>query len=180
MFKCGTWYLCFCFLSVKSPVVLSLFTKLWIVLSAGNSFITKFTSTFLPALSNRSVFHMGDIQKYTLLESILHHDLPYCALTVPENKWLMELISATYCWQIINSHTAHCVTKYRQAVHKLITSLHSKCYWLSGMLIHQQNSYAPHSEWHTGCRGAQSHVPGPHTKNPPCILGILLVYIYFG
>jgi NurA-like 5'-3' nuclease len=36
-------------------------------MSAGNFYITKFTSKFSPRLSNISVFHMGDIQKYTLL-----------------------------------------------------------------------------------------------------------------
>jgi hypothetical protein len=43
----------------------------------------------------------------------------------------------------------------RQAVHKLITSFHSKCYRPAGMLIHRQNSYAPRGKKRTGGRGAQ-------------------------
>jgi hypothetical protein len=39
----------------------------------------------------------------------------------------------------------------------------------SGMLIHGQNSYTPRSKQHTGHREAQSHEPGPHTQNPPCM-----------
>jgi hypothetical protein len=48
-------------------------------LSAGNSFITKFTSTFSPTLSSRSVLHMGDIQKYTQTNNsqfVLKHTAP--------------------------------------------------------------------------------------------------------
>jgi hypothetical protein len=41
------------------------------------------------------------------------------------------------------NRTARRVIKYRQAVHKLITSLHSKRYRTSGTLIHRQNSHAP-------------------------------------
>jgi hypothetical protein len=45
----------------------------------------------------------------------------------------------------------------RQAIHKLITSLHSKRYRPSGMLIHQQNSYAPQNKRRTGHHEVQSH-----------------------
>jgi hypothetical protein len=38
-------------------------------------------------------------------------------------------------------------TQCHQAVQKLITALHSKCYQPSGMLIHWKNLYAPHSQW---------------------------------
>jgi hypothetical protein len=37
-------------------------------LSAGNSFITKFTSKFSPTLSSRSIFHMGDIETHVALK----------------------------------------------------------------------------------------------------------------
>jgi hypothetical protein len=36
------------------------------------------------------------------------------------------------------NRTARCETQCREAVYKLITSIHSKRYWL----IHRQNSYA--------------------------------------
>jgi hypothetical protein len=81
--------------SNKSPV-LSLFTKLWTVFSAGNSFIVKFKSKFSPILSSKSVLHIDVIKKFSLLWSILH-----CSLTVAENKWFMVPISAAYCWQAI-------------------------------------------------------------------------------
>jgi hypothetical protein len=60
----------------------------------------------------------------------------------------MELIISADWWQIINklpstNRTAPCETCH-QAFHKLITSLHSKCYRPSEMLIQRQNSYAPH------------------------------------
>jgi hypothetical protein len=63
-------------------------------------------SKFLPTLSSRFIFHIGVIQKYMLLWSLPHHDVPHCALMETENKWLMELITAAYCWQIINK--LHC------------------------------------------------------------------------
>jgi hypothetical protein len=43
-------------------------------------------------------------------------------------------------------------TQRHQAVHKLITSLHSKRYLPSGILIHRQNSHAPRGKQHTGHR----------------------------
>jgi hypothetical protein len=58
----STRRLCFVFLSVKSPVV-QVIHQIMNCLSAGNSFITKFS----PTLSSRSVFHIGVIQKYALL-----------------------------------------------------------------------------------------------------------------
>jgi hypothetical protein len=56
----------------------------------------------------------------------------------------MELITAAYCWQIINklprmNRATCCETQCREAVYTLITYLHSKRY----RLIHRQNSYAP-------------------------------------
>jgi hypothetical protein len=59
----------------------------------------------------------------------------------------MELITAVCCWQIVNkrpriNRNAHRETQYRQVVHKLITSLHSKRYRPSSLLIRLQNSYA--------------------------------------
>jgi hypothetical protein len=44
-------------------------------------------------------------------------------------------------------------------VYKLIISLHSKRYRQSGILIHQQNSYAPRSRRCTGRREAQNPEP---------------------
>jgi hypothetical protein len=41
----------------------------------------------------------------------------------------------------------------------LITSLHSKSYLLSGMLINRQNSYAPRGKQRTGLREAQNREP---------------------
>jgi hypothetical protein len=112
--------------------------------SSGNSFITKLTSKFSPTLFSRSIFHIGVIQKYMLLQSIPHHDITHCSLIVAENKWLMELITAAHCWQIItNSHiwTALLAVKHNaiRRSTKLVTSLNSKHYWPSGILIHWQN-----------------------------------------
>jgi hypothetical protein len=46
-------------------------------------------------------------------------------------------------------------TQCRLAVRKLITSIHSESYRPSGMLIHQENSYAPSGKRRPGHRGAQ-------------------------
>jgi hypothetical protein len=142
-------------------------------LSAANSFITKFMSTFLLTLSSRSIFHIDAIQKYTLLWSIRHHDVPHCLLIVTENKLLMELITAVYCWQIIGKFllmncTACRETYWRQVVHKLIASFHSKRYRPSGMLIHQQNVYVPHDQQCTGCHELQNHEPVSRVEKSLC------------
>jgi hypothetical protein len=47
---------------------------------------------------------------------------------------------------------------------KVRTSFHSEGYWLSGMLIHQQNSYVPHSKRCTGHREVQSRGTGQQRK----------------
>jgi hypothetical protein len=65
------------------------------------------------------------------------------------------------------NRTARRETYCRQAVHKLITSLHSKCSLLSGMLMHLQNSYAPHGKQRTARREAQSR--GTKLKRTLCI-----------
>jgi hypothetical protein len=57
------------------------------------------------------------------------------------------------------NRTARRETQCRQAVHKLITSLHSKRYRPSGMPIHRQNSYAPTGKHRTGHCEAQSREP---------------------
>jgi hypothetical protein len=57
-----------------------------------------------------------------------------------------------------------------QAVHKLITSLHSKCYRPSGILIHRQNSYALRGKQHTGRREAQNSEPVNKVKKVPVYL----------
>jgi hypothetical protein len=54
-------------------------------------------------------------------------------------------------------------------VNKVRTSLHSKCYQLSGMLIHHQNSYAPRIKWDTSHHEVQNHRTGQQSQNPPCM-----------
>jgi hypothetical protein len=78
---------------------------LWIVCLLGTLSSWNLCWNFLLTVSSRSIFHTGVIQKYALLWSILHHNRTHCSLITTENKWLMEMITAAYCWQIINSHT---------------------------------------------------------------------------
>jgi hypothetical protein len=168
-------------LSIKSPDSIKSH-KTVNCLSARNSFVTKFMSKFAPTFSSRSVFHMGVIEKYMLFLSIPHHDAPHCSLTVTENKLLMALITATYSRQIINKlsrmdRTARREAQCRLAVHKLITSLHSKRYRPTSMLTHWQNSYAPSSKQSTGHREAQSREPVNKLKKIiRNILGNVTVY----
>jgi hypothetical protein len=148
----------FVFNLFRVPLLLSLFIRLWIICMLRTLIITKCAWKFLLTLYSRSVFHIGDIQKYMLRWSISHHNVLYCTLTVTEKKWLIELmIVVSHSWHNINKlpymiHTAHRETKCHQTVHKLITSLNSKCYQPSCMLIHWQNSYVPCSQWHTNRR----------------------------
>jgi hypothetical protein len=61
---------------------------------------------------------------------------------------------------------------------KLITSLNFKRYGLSGILIHQQNSYATRSRQCTGRREAQSREPANKVKNLP-VYAVLYFLPYF-
>jgi hypothetical protein len=61
--------------------------------------------------------------------------------------------------------------QYHQGVHKLITSLCSKLYWPSGMLIHWQNFYAPCGKERTVRREVQSRGPVNKVKNL-CIVSV--------
>jgi hypothetical protein len=47
--------------------------------------------------------------------------------------------------------------------------LHSEYYQSSGMLIHPQNLYVPHSKPCTSHCEAQSSEISQQSKNPPCI-----------
>jgi hypothetical protein len=67
------------------------------------------------------------------------------------------------------SRLSSSTSQYCQAVPKLITSLHSKRYRPSSILIHRQNLRAPFRKQRTGRREAQSHVPGLRSKNTRCI-----------
>jgi hypothetical protein len=58
--------LCFCFLSIKSSVVISLFTKLWIICLLETFHHEIYVEIFADN-SSRSLFHTGVIRKYTLL-----------------------------------------------------------------------------------------------------------------
>jgi hypothetical protein len=143
-------------------------------LSAGNFFMTKFTSKFSPTASSRSVFHVGVIQKYSLLWSIPYNNGTHCSLIVTENKRLMELITAAHCWQIITSshaRTALLAVKHNVVKEstKIITPLNSKCYRPSGILIHRQNSYTPSSRRCIGRRGVQRREQVNKIKNIPVL-----------
>jgi hypothetical protein len=50
-------------------------------------------------------------------------------------------------------------------VNKGKTSLHSKHYRLSDMLIHRKNPYVPRSKWRTSCREAQGCGTSQQTKS---------------
>jgi hypothetical protein len=82
------------------------------------------------------------------------------AKTVHALDHAATVIGDTCCLLLTNhkqtpTHEPHCSpwNKYRQAVHMLITSLHSLRYRPTGMMIHRQNSYAPRSQ---RCTGQQS------------------------
>jgi hypothetical protein len=62
------------------------------------------------------------------------------------------------------NHTASPELQCRQGIHKLITSVHSKSYRPSGMLIHRQNSHAPLSQQHTDRREMQNRGTGHESK----------------
>jgi hypothetical protein len=106
---------------------------------------------------------------------IMHYDLPHCSLTVTENKWLMELITASHCRWIINSHTrTSLIAVEHNAVKRstrLIASLLSERYRPSDINIHRENSYAPSSQRRTGRRKA-------HSREPVNKIKILPVYVH--
>jgi hypothetical protein len=89
----------------------------------------------------------------------------------------MELITAAYCWQIINKlpHWTPCkiIPSSRPQVNYF---RHYKCYRPSGVLIHRQNFYAPRSKGRTGGWEAFSRSPGPYTKNIPCIFSMSQIF----
>jgi hypothetical protein len=96
----------FCFLVCEEPRS-KFIHQITNCLSAGNSFITKFTSTFSPTLSSRSVFHIHVIQKHTLLWSIANHVVPHCWLTV---NWEQLAHGAdNYCLLLRNQNKLPCM-----------------------------------------------------------------------
>jgi hypothetical protein len=92
---------CFCSLSIRSSVDLSLFTKLRIVWMLGtfyhNIYVEIFNDTFEQTRISRTLSYRN-----TLCSKAAHHDGTHCSLTVTKNKRLMGLITAAHCRQIIN------------------------------------------------------------------------------
>jgi hypothetical protein len=140
-------------------------------LSTGNSFITKFTSKFSPTISSRFIFHVGILQKHTLLSI-------YRTMTEHTAHWLWLRKNGNgveYCRPLLTNHNKFPRMNLMLAVKhntvnwftKLITSLNSKRYQPSGILIHRQNSYAPLSQRCSGRREAQSREPVNECKNRP-------------
>jgi hypothetical protein len=105
--------------------------------SAGENTV-KFMSKFLRTLSSRSVFQVGVIQKYTLLWSIPHHAVPHCSQIVTENKWLMELITAAYSWQI---------TSKLPCMNTLLALKHNAVKWSTSELL----PFVPNITGHQAC-----------------------------
>jgi hypothetical protein len=66
-FSISTQRLCFVFLSIKSPVVLTLFTKLWTVCLLGTLSSRNLRRHFRLHFPTDPLFHIGVIQKYALL-----------------------------------------------------------------------------------------------------------------
>jgi hypothetical protein len=80
------------------------------------------------------------------------------------------------------NHTAHHETRYCLVVHKLISSLHSKHYRQSVMLIH--GKLVPYSKWHTGHHEVQSSEPINKVKILPAscsfrsLFSLALIHIW--
>jgi hypothetical protein len=99
-------YVLFSYL-LTSPVVLSLFTKLWIV-------------CLLRTLSSRNFRRHFPADPYftwvpyrnTRCSSIANHVVPHCWL-LTGNRWLMTVITTAYCWQIINKRPCMNITSHR-------------------------------------------------------------------
>jgi hypothetical protein len=167
----STRHLCVCFLFIKSPPDISLFTNCELFVCWELVYHNFFPLTF----SSRSVYDVGVMQKYTLLRSTPHLDGTHRSLIVTVNKRLIELITAAYCWRIIKKHfqawTALLAVKHNafKSSTELITSLNSKCYRPSGILIHRKSSYAPRNRRCVGRPEAQSHEAVNKIKNLPVL-----------
>jgi hypothetical protein len=93
----STQHLCFCFLTVKSPIDLSVFIKLWIVCLLGT----------LASWNLRQNFRQNFLaDPYLMQVSYRNTRCPEVYRTMmehtAENKQLTDLITAGHCWQIIN------------------------------------------------------------------------------
>jgi hypothetical protein len=97
----STRSLCFSFLPIRSPVVLSLFTKLWIVCLIGTLSSQNLRRNFRRHFLVDPYFTWVSYRN-TRCSKAYRTMVPHCSLKETENKQLMELITAAYCWQIIN------------------------------------------------------------------------------
>jgi hypothetical protein len=169
-FSVSTWLLYFCFLSIKSPVVLSLFTKLWIVCLLGTlssrNFGRNLRGHFLadPYFTWVSYRNTRCSEVYRTWRTTLLTDC----------NWEQMANGADTCCLLLTNHklprinrTARRETQCRLALHKLITSIHSECYRPSGMFIHFWNSCAPSSKQRTVAVKGRAVKRSKNFKNYP-------------
>jgi hypothetical protein len=132
-------------------------------LSAGNSFIMKFTSNIrrhFPADPYFTWVSYRNTRCSTVSAAMSCHTADWL---LTGNKWLIALITTAYCWQIINKppmHEPHCPPCNIRVILcrglQVNLFLHFKRYRPSSMLSHQQNWHALRGRQWTGCGEAQS------------------------
>jgi hypothetical protein len=101
----STRCVCFCFLfeSHCSKFIHQIMNYL----SAGNSFITKFTSKFSPTHSSRSVFHMGD----TEIHVVLKYTTPWCTTLLTNCNWKQMANGVDNCCLLLTNHKLPCMNR---------------------------------------------------------------------
>jgi hypothetical protein len=156
----------------KSPVDLSLFTKLWTVCLPETLWSRNLRWNFRQHVLADPYFTLVS----TKIHDALKHTAPWRNTMLCNCNWEQTANGADNCCpQLTNhkqipTHEPNCSpwNIMSSSDPQLLTSLYSKRYRPSGILIHRQNSYAPRSKRHTGRRETQSRGNGQQSKNPPC------------
>jgi hypothetical protein len=92
----STRRVCFHSLFIKNPVVLSLFTKTVNFLSAGDSFITKFTSNFSPTRISDGC--------HTEIHVALKYTAPWHTIVLTNWNWEQMANGADNCCLLLKNH----------------------------------------------------------------------------
>jgi hypothetical protein len=157
----------FFFLSVKSPIVLSLFTKLWIVCLLGTLSLRNFRQHFLAdPYFTWVTYRNTHVLKYTT---------PWCTTLHTNCSWEQMANGAdNCCLQLKNPHCLPC---------NIILSSGSQVNYFPSfqtlsVLRHADSpaKFVCTLQQCTGRREVQSHRSGPHTKNPSCICSFLYAW----
>jgi hypothetical protein len=157
----STRRLCFCFLCIKNPIVLSLFTKLWIVCLLGT----------LSSQNLLEIFARDSHSCHIEIHIALKHTAPWRTTLLNNCSWEQMANGADNCWLLLTDHKQTPMHEPHCSLFNIIPSSGPHVnYFPSFQTLWADtsaNSHAPRGRLCTGPREAQSRERVNRFKKDP-------------